>query len=503
MISNVHAVKTRTFQLSDQLKIMENGTPMECTTNKSMYVATLAIVSLFGLVECQSTGKYSSSRSAEPPCLREVAAPPVLPYERQIYSVADFWLEKDLWADHLLLTSEQITEHNQRMEGLLEDGWPTGRWDLRKRPVEHESIYKELLSQMVHFREDVAQGKKLHADGIKAVEVPALLENEIKHTGPVDEFRLIYRSTPLRCYPTNKGIYDDVWQTAFDLMQCSQLRVGEMVRVLRRGNNWWYAWSSYSGGWIVPGGLTPPLSPEEVQNFLDAKRFIVTTHDNVPIWSAPKGGNLLTVTRLGVRLPLLAETKTALQVSIPSERGITEGWIQTPEQVTVGYLPFTRRYLTQIAFRQFNSRYGWGGIGGNRDCSRMLMDIFSPFGLLLPRNSARQAQAGWISMDVADLNEEEKEQAIEEAFKKGAVLLYMPGHIMLYVGKDNGHLYALHSFSGYLVPCPKGGETMNRVNRTAVTSLELGRGSSRKAFIERITRLIIFGAYPLTNERNS
>ena len=42
------------------------------------------------------------------------------------------------------------------------------------------------------------------------------------------------------------------------------------------------------------------------------------------------------------------------------------------------------------------------------------------------------------------------------------------------------------------MPCKGGGETMMLVNRAAVTSLELGRGSSRRAFIERITKLVIF-----------
>ena len=72
---------------------------------------------------------------------------------------------------------------------------------------------------------------------------------------------------------------------------------------------------------------------------------------------------------------------------------------------------------------------------------------------------------------------------------------------MLHLGQDDGRLYALHQFSGYLAPCrgaPRGRpergktETMVRVNRAAVTSLELGRGSSRTAFIERLTRLVLF-----------
>ena len=73
------------------------------------------------------------------------------------------------------------------------------------------------------------------------------------------------------------------------------------------------------------------------------------------------------------------------------------------------------------------------------------------------------------------------------------MLLYLPGHIMLFVGAEGERLYALHQLSGYLERCPGGGETMVRVNRAAVTSLELGRGTRRRAFIQRITRLVIIG----------
>jgi len=69
----------------------------------------------------------------------------------------------------------------------------------------------------------------------------------------------------------------------------------------------------------------------------------------------------------------------------------------------------------------------------------------------------------------------------------------MKGHIMLYLGRDGDHLYAFHLFSGYLELCPGGGETMMRANRALVSALELGRGSSRKAFIRRISSLVVLG----------
>jgi hypothetical protein len=72
----------------------------------------------------------------------------------------------------------------------------------------------------------------------------------------------------------------------------------------------------------------------------------------------------------------------------------------------------------------------------------------------------------------------------------------MPGHIMLYLGADEGHDYAVSSLSEYLVPCPGGPDTVYRLDRVAVTNLEVGRGSERTSFIERIERMAVFGPPP-------
>jgi hypothetical protein len=73
------------------------------------------------------------------------------------------------------------------------------------------------------------------------------------------------------------------------------------------------------------------------------------------------------------------------------------------------------------------------------------------------------------------------------------VLLYMPGHILLYLGQDHEHDYGISALSEYLVPCPGGPDTMYKLDKVAVTTLELGRGTERRAFIERISKMAIFG----------
>jgi hypothetical protein len=64
---------------------------------------------------------------------------------------------------------------------------------------------------------------------------------------------------------------------------------------------------------------------------------------------------------------------------------------------------------------------------------------------------------------------------------------------MLYLGHEGERDFVVSSLSEYLVPCPGGPDTVHRLDRVTVTDLELGRGSERTSFIERITKISIFG----------
>ncbi|MFT7626277.1 MAG: hypothetical protein ACI9WU_005472, partial [Myxococcota bacterium] len=159
----------------------------------------------------------------------------------------------------------------------------------------------------------------------------------------------------------------------------------------------------------------------------------------------------------------------------------------------IGHLPFTRRHVFEVAMHRLGEAYGWGGYRGNRDCSRYLMDVFATFGVRLSRHSSYQSKSGTRTVELKGMSDNEKAAAIRQAGKDGLVLLYMPGHIMLYLGEDAGRPWAVSSLSEFLVPCGDE-EQVKRVDRVAISDLELGRSTSRKAFLQRLTRLAIFGA---------
>jgi hypothetical protein len=420
----------------------------------------------------------------------------VFPFTREVHRLPGFWISRIAEPDTVVMTAQQIKAHNDRVMGLSHEGWPGGRWDLLNLELSPQRVLARLRLKLDKLQQAGEQGKRVLADGRRPTALVRKLRGEIPQLKPAQEIRLAHRSEPIRCYPSQEGIYEKAWDLPFDLAQCAQLRTGEPVRVVLKGPSHHFVWSSYAEGWVRPAALTPPLSTEQARAFLDPPRAVVVLRDRVSVWSAHDGGHVQAVLRLGIRLPLAPEQSaragSRLQVLLPTRTGLGSGWLDQDAGIATEFPPLTRANLIRQGFRMLNSTYGWGGVGGGRDCSRFMMDLFATFGILLPRNSWRQSQAGMRHVEVAGLSDAAKAEAIEAAAATGIVLMYFKGHIMLYLGRDGDHLYALHQFSGYLVPCPAGGETMMRVNRAVVTSLELGRGSSRTAFIERISRLVVF-----------
>jgi hypothetical protein len=197
--------------------------------------------------------------------------------------------------------------------------------------------------------------------------------------------------------------------------------------------------------------------------------------------------------RHGSNFALVRSDAEGFTILVPGHDGPVERTLPADAPVSDHPWELTRRQLFTQAFSLLEQPYGWGGRDGQRDCSRYLLDLFALFDVRLPRNSGVQAQVGTRSVDLSLLDETSKRAAIREAAQTGVVLLYMPGHIMLYLGHDGDNDYGISALSEYLEPCAGGPDTVYKLDKVAVTTLELGRDTERRAFIERIDRMAIFG----------
>lgn len=78
--------------------------------------------------------------------------------------------------------------------------------------------------------------------------------------------------------------------------------------------------------------------------------------------------------------------------------------------------------------------YGWGNYNFYNDCSAEIRSLLMPFGMFLPRNSEEQILATSKVIDLSRENVSTRIHYLKERGKLFTTLVYIPGHIMLYIG---------------------------------------------------------------------
>lgn len=162
-----------------------------------------------------------------------------------------------------------------------------------------------------------------------------------------------------------------------------------------------------------------------------------------------------------------------------------KGLIPMSRDVSVGYLNLTTGGILKQAFKCLGDRYGWGGMLESRDCSSYIREVYRCFGLILPRNTTGQLQMPVRKIQLAGRCCSEKEQILK-ALEPGT-LLYFPGHVMMYLGYENGNFYVINDVSRLV----KEEETMPvRVRSVIVNTLAVRRPNLR-TWMEELTLALI------------
>ena len=478
---------------------------------------------------------------AQPPedaCPAVGVAPTPMPRTQPEHETLGYWLVRtaevaDL--DRPVLGDAEVRALNVRARSDAVMGFGN-RVDLRA-PVDVAVLASGLRARLGFLRERFTTGKYVQLDGAPvATELQARYAAEVTpealaagmraplvgRTGPKGqgeaamsggtgrrgqvgedrstspELRVALDLIPIYCGPQVEPYYSPSRDPEFDRNLCSMARAQEVVQVLRPWDgDLVLARTSYVVGWIDgrTAALSPPLAPDEARAFLDGPYRRVGR--DLELSLAGGGSQALPFASLVPRAPgepgrVLVATSGGVRTALADDPALAD----SPR-------PLTRRAVLTEAFAYLGQRYGWGDRLGGRDCSRYLMDLFAGLGVLLPRHTSDQAVAGSYVVEVpAELSEPERGRLLDEHLRRGVVLLHFPGHIMMYLGRDAaGAPMAIHSFAEYLVPCagrrdddpPGVRETLLKVDGVHVSDLELGRGTSRTAFIQRITKITVLG----------
>lgn len=425
----------------------------------------------------------SAGAAASPTCPATASAPEIPPGTTPEHLRAEYWLERvgaahDL--DQVLMSPADIARLNASLE-VPREGFHAQ--DDLLAPLDTALVRAELDQRMDWLRSQFDSGSYVTRAGRGW---PTQIA-----TGATPSFQprlhVALAQVPFYCAPTTEGFFVPGGNPNIDRNRCSTAHPQEPIQIL---SDWpgdmQLARTRYTWGFIADdAALSPPLAGEHAARFVRGPFATLSQPVSVQGVDLPAGRSLPRPDGRAAGV-LVATSKGVTQIAVPADR------------LRPAPRPLTRRAVIEEAFRYLGTPYGFGDKDGGRDCSRLLLDIFESFGVRMPRHSSWQARAGTYSIDLAGAGESDRLLLLDAAAARGIVLLHLPGHIMLYLGRDRDQRpMALHALGEYKTRCADdSGETLFYVDRVHVTDLELGRGTDKTALIERIDRIAVLGPAP-------
>lgn len=307
-----------------------------------------------------------------------------------------------------------------------------------------------------------------------------MLEADWQRYAGLGKRAIALRRLDLRNFPTEKPLFHDPSQAGegfpFDYLQNSAVFANEPLYLSHysKSGRWAYVLTAYATGW-VPVERIAPVDDETVSAFRQSP-LIALLSDTMTLYR--ESGAFLCEGKVGMLLPL---RETEMYAYLADAARMTGGAFIHPAATEIpkhaaalAPLRFGPDALAWVIAPMMGTKYGWGGLYGERDCSSTLRDIFAPFGIWLPRNSYQQAGVGRV-VSLAGLDDAQKLEKIKRDARPFETLLYLKGHILLYLGVYEGEPAVLHTIWGIKTVEPSGRFGRHVVGKTVISSLRLGK----------------------------
>jgi len=255
-----------------------------------------------------------------------------------------------------------------------------------------------------------------------------------------------------------------------------------------RDKEWVYVINGSYCGWIKKENLAICKDKEEWLSISRPQEFLVVTGCEVLLDECAVPNHTAgMVLPMGARIKLLAKEEGQVAgrdgygcylAEIPYRdqdgmMGLEKVWIPVAKDVAVGFLPMTSDAVIEQAFKFQGKIYGWGGSFSSNDCSGMARQVYACFGFDLPRNS--NAISELYDLGGSEFDGATKKKKLETLKKiPTGTLLYMDGHVMIYLGMVDEKPFVISSCATFISPGDNA-KTIQEAYGVFVSDLELLR----------------------------
>lgn len=286
---------------------------------------------------------------------------------------------------------------------------------------------------------------------------------------------IITTTAAVRAVPTNKPMFNKADGYPFDRWQNSLIFAGTPVLITHESKDkaWLHIQSGFVYGWVEAAHIAA-LSKEQVKSIESTSHYVTPIIDEISLKDTQ--GRFIMQARIGQIFALSPKQDNANNYALIIYARLPNGSakqeiIYAPKAAFKPFpLALDNKAIAQSINAMLGQRYGWGGYLANRDCSAFVRDIFGQFGIHLPRNSKAQVFYGNNSISLSALNRAQKEAYIITHATPYQTILWQNGHIMLYLGSQNGRAIIAHSVWSVV----SGKRYENLLGGVVITSLHVG-----------------------------
>ncbi len=409
---------------------------------------------------------------------------------------ADYWKDKTVCdADRVLLNNEQIAALNR----AAVDGAGTYVFDIENMPAYNAArLQQSITPTATAGKSYFVKGSQIDVADFYERIITAIRTTGFTETNREPDYAVTVRDTCLRDIPVDYAVGYSAEDPDDELLSES-LTVNEPFVIHAKcefeGKTYYYGYTLDCTGWICGDDLA--LCADKAQ-WLDAWKcepgsddFIVVTTDKITLEKAvlqPNASELKL--RMGCTLKLVPEEDIPV---IIGERGSWNNYIvyipvrladgsyakevaMVPQhcRVNVGFLDYTQGNVLDVAFTALGNTYGWAGWLESWDCSMYTRSVYRCFGIFFPRNTTWQQKVPGTKYDLSAMDDAEKMKFIQTM--PAGSLLFMSGHVVMYLGSENGVAYVISAL-GKVVES-SGDKTVNSIYSVCVTPLTVRRNAS-------------------------
>lgn len=417
----------------------------------------------------------------------------------------EFWIKQQDDPDRVIMDTQAILAQNARLlqvDPTMHDLKGLGA-TLDRAQVQGwvEKISRPPTGEL--FDE---QGKSVPGATVDAL-VATLALDRIPANQPT-RFGMVVQRAPLRTFPTVLRVFSHRGDTDIDRFQESAEFPGTPVVIahVSADGQWYFVVSPRYAAWMEKKYVAEG-DAKDVLAYAEQAPYRVITGASVRTVFTPEQPALSQLQLdMGVRVPM--QTDLAPDQPVNGQHAYTAHVLRLPWRDPDGklklgpallqrnadssadYLPLTKANIISQAFKFLGERYGWGHDYDGRDCSGFVSDVYRSMGVQMPRNTRDQSISPGLQHQIFGAGDDHDARIRAAMALQTGDLVYIPGHVMMVIGRIDGQPYVIHDTGGMSYRDARGTIRRVKLNEVSVTPLLPLLFNEKQSYVDRMTSIV-------------